>query len=87
MIWEFSAAPAELRDLYPGREPREWLALIPAAIHGADLDQAISERMRLVTVDRYETKAGDVVYVGSSALSQVLEAVGEPLDESTRDRY
>jgi hypothetical protein len=78
MIWEFSAAPVELRDLYRGAEPRQWLALVPAAIHGADLDQAIAAQMRLVTVDRYETGAGDVVYIGSSGLSQVLEAVGSP---------
>ena len=81
MVWQFDAAPAELQGLHNrGYSPR-WLALIPASIHGPDLARAIREQTSDISMDEYRTLSGDIVYVGSSGLAEILHAVAPSLSE------
>jgi hypothetical protein len=74
MVWKFDAAPADLKALHKGAEPPKWLALVPGAVHGVDLEAAIMAHARFNGLDKYRTEAGDVVYVGSSDLVQFIDA-------------
>jgi hypothetical protein len=65
-VWKFDDAPADLRVLHKGKKPPKWLAFIPSAIHGTDLEEAIVAHTPVTDLDKYKTDAGDVVYVGSS---------------------
>ena len=65
MVWKFDAAPPELQALHRSGETPHWIALVPAAINGPDLDAAIGTQTGLDGMEKYKTKTGDVVYIGS----------------------
>jgi hypothetical protein len=78
MVWRFEAAPETLKALHSVADTPEWLVLIPCALDGADLDEAIRKSGQ---VARYKTPSGDTVYVGTShlnGLSQGLAALARP---------
>lgn len=81
MIWRFAAAPKALQSLHSEPDSPEWLVLIPRALSGADLDEAILRGSKPGQVARYETPEGDIVYIGTSELDQLsqgLAAVSRP---------
>jgi hypothetical protein len=82
MIWKFRAAPPELQALHEGATPPQWVALIPAAIHGPDLQAAILAHSQLTDFAKYTTEGGDIVYLGSSDVKQLLELVGNSWADS-----
>lgn len=77
-VWKFGEAPAHLRRWHSGASDPEWLALIPASIHGPDLDDAIREQSG-VDLGTYQTETGDFVYTGSSRLDLILVAFDDAL--------
>jgi hypothetical protein len=81
MIWRFADAPKTLRALHHEVEMPEWVVLIPRALNGPDLDEAILKGAKLGQVARYETLDGDTVYIGISqldGLTQGLAALARP---------
>jgi hypothetical protein len=60
MVWKFETAPPELQALYTGGASPHWVALIPAAIHDPDLQEAIEQ----AGVEKFALEHGDVAYVG-----------------------
>ncbi len=66
MVWRFADAPEALKSLHREPETPEWLALIPRALAGTDLDIAILGRAKSGKIARYETPDGDIVYTGTS---------------------
>jgi hypothetical protein len=70
MVWRFAEAPQPLRLLHRDLPPPEWLVFVPHARIGADLDESITGRPESIGVFRYETAAGDVVYMGSSLMNK-----------------
>ncbi len=75
-VWKFLAAPAEFQNLHrSGAEPH-WIAVIPAAIYGTDLRSSILARSNLADLREYRSEAGDVVYMGSSGMMDLLDLVG-----------
>lgn len=64
MAWRFATAPAILKSLHCGPETPDWLVLVPGALSGTDLHEAIMQRSNQVA--RYDTPDGDAVYVGTS---------------------
>ena len=76
MVWKFDAAPADLRVLGGAAGSPRWLALVPAAMHGPDLELAILTQVGSAGLERCQTAAGDVVYIGSSDVTELLEIVG-----------
>ena len=75
MVWKFNTAPPELQALHRSGETPHWIALVPAAIDGPDIDAAIASQAGLDGMEKYKTKAGDVVYIGSSDLKDLMELV------------
>jgi hypothetical protein len=71
MTWRFPDAPAKLKSLHCGPEIPEWLVLVPSAMSGPDLHEAIMGRSKPGQVARYETPDGDIVYVGTSELDSL----------------
>jgi hypothetical protein len=74
-VWKFGDAPRDLQALHPGGDAPRWLAWVPAAIHGADLLQAIRVRSGPSELSASRTEAGDIVYAGSSGLKIFMEAI------------
>jgi hypothetical protein len=64
MTWRFASAPATLKSLHHGPGTPDWLVLVPSALGGADLHEAIMQGSKQVA--RYDTPDGDSVYVGTS---------------------
>jgi len=64
IIWPFDEAPIELRLLYSGVECPRWLALVPASLYGADIDEIIAAQTGDGNASKYLTHTGDVVYTG-----------------------
>jgi hypothetical protein len=64
MTWRFAAAPATLKSLHCQPETPEWLVLVPRALSGTDLHEAIMQGSKHVA--RYDTPDGDAVYIGTS---------------------
>jgi hypothetical protein len=83
MVWKFDAAPMHLRALQCGKGNPHWLALVPAALHGDDLREAIQTRIGPMGLEEYETETGDIVYIGSLGLPELLELVAPILSDST----
>ena len=77
MVWKFDAAPADLQALYTGTGSPRWVALIPAAIHGPDLEAAIEAQGG---VQKHSAGGGDVAYIGASDVTEFLELVGNLSD-------
>jgi len=75
MMWRFSAAPKTLKSLHRKKETPDWLVFVPRALTGADLDNAILSKGEPGQVARYETPAGDVVYMGTASTSSHLPAM------------
>jgi len=65
-------APQELQALHNGKAVPDWIALVPAALHGPDLHLATSSQADTKDLETYLTKSGDIVYMGSSASTQLL---------------
>jgi hypothetical protein len=84
MIWKFDAAPAALRLLREGSETPSWVALVPKAIHTADLDEAILAQTGPGGASRFAIDNGDVVYIGSCDVQAVLAAVAAESLEGTQ---
>jgi hypothetical protein len=76
MIWQFTAAPENLRLLHRDLDAPEWLVWIPRALSGADLDEAILRGSKPGHVARYETPDGDIVYIGTSQLNRIAQGLG-----------
>ena len=76
MVWRFTTAPKNLKSLHTGSETPEWLVLIPAALSGPDIDEAILRGSKPGDIARHETPDGDIVYTGNSKLDQVAEIPG-----------
>jgi hypothetical protein len=74
VVWKFALAPAELRRMHKDPKRPAWVALIPLAVHAADVDQAIRSQAGPEGVFQYETARGDVVYMGYGGLSQFFPA-------------
>ena len=72
MVWKFSAAPQHLQRLHRSPQNPEWIVLIPRELHRGDIDEAVFAAGILTTVSRYETKDGDVVYIGNAPLEQIM---------------
>jgi hypothetical protein len=68
-VWKFEDAPAFLRRMHTGAQHPQWLVLIPAAIHGPDIDDVIRAQAWL-DLHRYRTEGGDIVYAGSLQASR-----------------
>ena len=85
MVWKFDAAPADLRALYQGAHSAKWLALIPRAIYGADLEATIRAHTETIDLDKRLTESGDVVYAGSSEAAHFLGAVELSLVRTVRE--
>jgi hypothetical protein len=66
MVWQFDTAPAWLRSLNDSLENPEWIVLVPREIYGADID-AMHTDGSSSAMCRYETRRGDVVYIGTTA--------------------
>ena len=75
MVWKFDAAPEDLRVLSRARGASHWLAFVPAAMHGPDLELAIRLQVLQPGLEQYRTASGDVIYVGSSDVKQLMELV------------
>ena len=73
MVWKFDAAPADLRALHNGEGLPKWVAFIPGALYGLDLEEAFLAQNRPVGPDRYQTKAGDFVFIGSCDLLHLMD--------------
>jgi hypothetical protein len=82
VVWKFESAPQELRALYTGESPPRWVALVPAAIHGPDLQQTIE---RQTGIQKFDTASGDVVYIGVVDVIELLDLVGTLTESSTAD--
>ena len=76
MIWRFAEAPNHLKSLHCESSTPEWLVLIPRALSGIDLDEAILQGSKPGEVSRYETPEGDTVYVGNSRLDRLSQGPG-----------
>jgi hypothetical protein len=76
MIWKFESAPSELQTLRVGGVTPYWVALVPAALYGADLHEAIVTQTGLTDIAMHRMEDGDVVYFGSSDPAQFVEIVG-----------
>ena len=83
MVWRFPAAPENLKALHCGPETPEWLVLVPAALSGTDIDEAIVRGSNPGEVARYDTPSGDIVYVGTSQLTRLPESLDAPTRLST----
>src|ERR1700676_3163043 len=70
MVWQFNTAPPELQALHQRGKTPHWIALVPAAINGPDLHSAIVAQAGPVGMEKYETKAEDVIYIGWSDLKE-----------------
>ena len=77
-IWKLSDAPKELKLLYSGPGTPEWVALVPRALSGKDLDHVMTDNARGATVSRYTLQNGDFVYVGTPLFPEVLPESGRP---------
>jgi hypothetical protein len=77
MVWKFDTAPADLQALYAGTVSPRWVALIPAAIDGPDLQAAIEAQSG---VEKHSVEGGDVAYIGASDVTEFLELVGNLSD-------
>ncbi len=64
-IWKFESAPHQLRRGHTVAQRPQWLVLIPASIHGPDIDELIRAQASLDNFCSYRTKTGDIVYTGS----------------------
>jgi hypothetical protein len=73
MMWRFTAAPKTLKSLHRTPDTPDWLVFVPRALTGTDLDDAILHGAKPGQVARYETPAGDVVYIGKAKLSSLSE--------------
>lgn len=65
-IWRFEDAPARLRALHAGASEPDWLVLVPRTFHSPDVDEAIVRGA--VSVSRFDTPSGDIVYVGMASM-------------------
>lgn len=75
MVWKFDAAPEDLRILSHVGGSSHWLAFVPAAMHGPDLELAIRFQVAQSGLEECRTSSGDVIYVGSSDVQQLMELV------------
>ena len=75
MIWRFADAPKTLRALHCKAETPEWVVLIPRALSGADLDDAILQGAQPGQLARYEMPDGDIVYLGTSRLDRLTQGL------------
>lgn len=80
MVWKFETAPPELRALHTSGTSPRWVALIPAAIHGRDLQETIEARSG---IEKFDMESGDVVYIGLAEMTEFLELVGTLLESPT----
>lgn len=76
MVWKFESAPSELQTLHVGSGTPHWLALVPAALHDADLHKSILIQTGLTGIAMHRMEDGDVVYFGSSDPLEFMEIVG-----------
>jgi hypothetical protein len=83
MVWKFESAPMHLRALQCGKGNPHWLALVPPALQGDDLSEAIQTRLGPMGLEEYKTETGDIVYIGSLGLPELLELVAPILSDST----
>ena len=90
MVWKFDSAPEDLRVLSRAGAASHWLAFVPAAMHGPDLELAIRLQVPQSGLEQYRTASGNVIYVGSSDVKQLMELVVShtsiPDPEGIRDR-
>jgi hypothetical protein len=82
MVWKFDTAPPELQALHRSGETPHWIALVPAPINGPDLDAAIKAQAGPVGMETFKTKGGDVIYIGSSDLKELMVLVSASWPDS-----
>jgi hypothetical protein len=75
-VWKFLAAPSEFQKLHRSGVEPHWIAVIPAAIYGSDLRSSILAQSKLADLREYRSEGGDVVYMGSSGMMDLLDLVG-----------
>lgn len=78
-IWKPASAPANYRAQFAQMAAAEWIAFIPAAIYGKDLDEEIRKRPG---VDKHHAPNGGVVYAGEYQLEHLLAAIANAMSQS-----
>ncbi len=73
MVWKFDAAPAEYRGLSRRGGSPTWVALVPASMDGPDLELTIRTQVGHLGLEICRIASGDVVYIGSSDVTELLE--------------
>jgi hypothetical protein len=71
-IWQFKLAPSELRALCPSNIDLGWIALVPSAIYGPDIEDAILAQSGNISLFRRTLENGDVIFTGSSSMAEAL---------------
>ena len=85
-MWRFKDAPKTLQSLHRSPGTPQWVAFVPRALRGMDLEDVILHSAEPGLIARYETPKGDIVYVGSTGLSDLSETTRPSAMAATHSR-
>jgi hypothetical protein len=83
-VWKYEDAPSELKLGRGGSDTPQWLALIPRALMGSDLSEAMQARSQRASLLSYQFDDGNIVITGSTREDVFMEAVGCTAQKDSR---